>query len=135
MKRELDLKKAVDGNMPGIVEECFKEPCNPNEYPNWVKILGYCQRQDITGIKFKNFIISCCEGNMAMALLTKKALEYGLCMPEIVEQNLGLNEPVPFINPDEPVFVDNGKGLQVTELQRVSLYRRILARQNIENNK
>ena len=132
MRRELELIKAVEGNMPGVVEECFQEPIIPSEYPRWVEALSYCKEQKITGNLFKKFIISCCESNMSMVLLTEKALKSGLCMPEIVEQNLELNEPVPFINPAEPVFRNNGNELQINEVQRVKLYRRVLERSNLE---
>lgn len=126
------LIRLVDDDKPGVVDKYFKEPLIADKHILWEEIMKFFVQNGIVGDKFIKYMTKCCKESFKTAYAIKKAIEAGLCPKSIVERNLSLENPVPFINENKKVYINREYGVKINPQQRAFLKARYLQELNAE---
>ncbi len=125
-KHVIALIKIVEDNVPGIVEENFKEPFLADKHLLWEEVLKFCVRYNIKGDKFKKFINNCCSRKFAKAIITTSVLEEGMYSKKLIDLNLSLEKPVPFIEEKRTIYKKTAEEKKFNPTQRSLFMARFL---------
>ena len=133
-KKVIALVKLVEDNMPGVVDACFKEPFLADKHLLWEQIMLFCIKHNIKGEKFNKFISNCCANKMSKIIITKAVIEEGMYSDNLINLNLSLNKPVPFIDETRSIYVSSSEGNKVNSIQKALFKARLFNEKHLESN-
>ena len=131
-KKALALIKLVEDNKPGIVEKCFKEPVLADKHLLWEQILLFCIKNNIKGDKFNKFISICCSNKLSKIIITKTAIEAGMYSKKLIDLNLSLDNPVPFIDERRSIFEVRENSNKINHKQQTIFMAKYFSQKNVE---